>query len=446
MKKTFPIQGMIGIIALLLSEIFLFKKLDPFYSWFYCFAWWSYILIVDAIVYRLKGNSLLFSRTKEFLLMIPWSVFIWLIFEAANLSLENWYYINLPHSRVERWLGYAVAYGTVLPGIFETTELLETLGLFKNSKMKKTIISGGGHSVLILFGILSLMLSVLMPEYCFPLIWVGFIFLLEPLNYRFGGRSLLKDLEQGTPQKIYLLLVAGLICGFLWEFWNFWALSKWVYAVPFFDKGKGFEMPFLGFLGFPPFAVQAYVMYNFISVFRSKRGWEESTYRLNPEKRTRALTMFLAAILIGSFSILLFRAIDSKTVDSYLPRLRDAYWIGPHYQIELPRVGITNLDDLLSRTKEKKERDELALRLVVPKEVFVQWIGKARLVQVKGLGVKNLRLLEEAGIHSISDLAKEDPEKLYEKIGELLPATSIPKKAKIRIWIREAQKSVRGEG
>jgi hypothetical protein len=442
MKKTFPIHGIIGIIALFLSEIFLFKKVDPFYSWFYCFAWWSYILIVDAIIYRMKGNSLLISRTREFFLMVPWSIFIWLIFEAANLSLENWYYINLPHSGVERWLGYAIAYGTVLPGIFETTELLESLGLLKNSSIEKTMISAGGHSILILLGILCLASPVLVPEYCFPLIWLGFIFLLEPLNYRFRGRSLLKDLEEGSPRKIYLLLVAGLICGFLWEFWNFWALSKWVYTVPFFDKAKGFEMPFLGFLGFPPFAVQAYVMYNFISLFRSKRGWEESAYRLNPEKRTRSLTMILAAILIGSFSVLIFRAIDSKTVDSYFPRLKDAYWIEPHYQMELPRVGITTLDELLSRTKEKKELDELALRLLVPKEVFVQWVEKARLVQVKGLGMKNLRLLEEAGIHSISDLAKENPDKLYEKIGELLLATSLPKKVKIRIWIREARKEV----
>ena len=152
--------------------------------------------------------------------------------------------------------------------------------------------------------------------------------------------------------------------------------------------------------------------------------------------------MILAAILIGSFSVLIFRAIDFKTVDSYFPRLKDAYWIEPHYQMELPRVGITTFDELLSRTKEKKELDELALRLLVPKEVFVQWVEKARLVQLKGLGMKNLRLLEEAGIHSISDLAKENPDKLYEKIGELLLATSLPKKVKIRIWIREARREV----
>src|SRR5574341_1214710 len=101
MKKTFPIHGIFFFFFLLLSEIFLFVKVDLFYCWFYFFAWWSYILVVDAVIYRLKRNSLILNRTKEFFMMIPWSIFIWLIFEAANLSLENWYYINLPHSAVE---------------------------------------------------------------------------------------------------------------------------------------------------------------------------------------------------------------------------------------------------------------------------------------------------------------------------------------------------------
>ena len=443
MKKSFPIHGIIGIILLILSEIFLFKKVDPFYSWFYCFAWWPYILIIDAVIFRLKGNSLILNRSKEFFLMIPWSVFIWLIFEAANLSLKNWYYINLPHSIVERWFGYAIAYGTVLPGIFETTELLEALGVLKNSKMKKTIVSSIGHYILILIGTLCLISSVIIPEYCFPLIWVGFTFLLEPIIYRFGGKSLLKDFKEGNPRKIFLLLIAGLICGILWEFWNFWALSKWIYTVPFFEQEKGFEMPFLGFLGFPPFAVQAYVMYNFISLFRSKRGWEESTCLLNLERRTRPLTTILTTILIVSFFLLIFRAIDFKTVDSYCPRLKDAYWIESQYRLELPKVGITTLNDLLSKTREKKERDELALRLLVPKELLIHWVEKAKLVQLKGLGAEDLRLLEGVGIRSISDLAKEDPEKLYEKIKQTLKGRPPSRKAKIRIWVREARKGVR---
>jgi hypothetical protein len=440
MKKAFPTHGIIGIILLIFSEILHLNKIDPFYSWFYCFAWWSYILTIDAIIYRLKGDSLILNRTKEFFLMIPWSVFIWLIFEAANLSLENWYYINLPNSIVERWLGYAVAYGTVLPGIFETTEWLETVALFKEIQIKRIILSEKGHHISILLGVLCLVSSVAIPKFFFPLIWVGFIFILEPFNYRFGGRSLLKDLEEGNPRKIYLLLSAGLICGLLWEFWNFWSLSKWIYTVPFFEEMKGFEMPFLGFLGFPPFAIQVYVIYNFISLFRFGRSWEESTYHLHLEKKIRPLTIILTTIFIVSFYILIFRAIDIKTVDSFEVRLQDAYWIEPQYQKELPRVGIATLDDLILKTRNKKERDELALRLLIPKEKLIHWIEKAQLVQLKGLGVENLRILEKAEVFSISTLASKDPEKLHERMEQTVQGKSIPKKAKIRIWVREAKK------
>ncbi len=441
MKKRFPPHGIIGIFILILSETFLFQKVDPFYSWFYCFAWWSYIFILDGIVYYLKGNSLLIHRTKEFFLMIPWSIFIWLIFEAANLSLENWYYINLPHSIVERWLGYGIAYGTVLLGLFETTECLEALGLFKNVSTRKITFSQKGHQVLIGLGAFSLISSLTFPRYFFPLIWVGFTFLLEPFLYWYGGRSLLRDLEDGNPRKIYLLLTAGLICGLLWEFWNYWARSKWIYTVPFFEELKGFEMPVLGFLGFPPFAIQAYGMYNVISLFRFQRGWEEDRYRLHPENRTRPLTMVLTTLLIGSFSILLFKAIDSKTVDSFYPQIKDAYWIESKYQVELPKVGIFSLEDLTEKTRGRKEREELALRLSLPKEDLISWIEKAQLAQLKGIGVKNLRFLEAVGVHSISDLSSENPDELFKKLKKLF-GPSAPRKAKLKIWVKEAKKKI----
>jgi predicted RecB family nuclease len=70
-------------------------------------------------------------------------------------------------------------------------------------------------------------------------------------------------------------------------------------------------------------------------------------------------------------------------------------------------------------------------------------VEKAQLVQLRGLGIKNLQLLERVGIHSISSLATEDPENLFLKIGPFPQEGSYPRKAKIRIWIREAKKKVR---
>jgi hypothetical protein len=444
MKKEFPSYGIFGILLIIVSEILLFQKVDPFSSWFYCFAWWSYILILDAVIYYLKANSLIINRTKEFFLLIPWSIFIWLIFEAANLSLENWYYIYLPHSMVERWLGYGVAYATVLPAIFETTELLETLRVFKNASTKRIIFSPTGLQILIAIGTFCLITSLVIPQYFFSLIWLGFTFLLEPFLYRFGGRSLLRDLEDGKPRKIYLLLIAGLVCGFLWEFWNYWARSKWIYTVPFFEELKGFEMPFLGFLGFPPFAVQAYVMYNFVSLFRYGRGWEEAHYRLHPQRRTTLVRKALTTLLIGSFCVLVFKSIDSKTVDSFYPRIKDAYWIEFKYRNELPKIGVSSFEDLIQKTRGRREKEELALRLSIPKEKLISWIERAKLAELKGIGVENLRSLEAVGIHSILSLASENPDSLYIKMERIL-GPSTPKKAKLKIWIREARRKVCGD-
>jgi hypothetical protein len=135
MGRKRNIHGILGLFILVFSEILMFKGAEPFASWFYFFAWWSYILIVDSIIYKLKKNSLIMNRTGEFFLMLFWSVFIWTFFESINLIMKNWYYVNVVPICVVRWLGYGVAYATVLPGIFETTELLESLGLFKNSSV-----------------------------------------------------------------------------------------------------------------------------------------------------------------------------------------------------------------------------------------------------------------------------------------------------------------------
>ncbi|KPK87066.1 hypothetical protein AMJ80_12745 [bacterium SM23_31] len=71
---------------------------------------------------------------------------------------------------------------------------------------------------------------------------------------------------------MYRLLLTGLICGLLWEFWNYWAAVKWIYTVPYFPEYKFFEMPVAGYLGFPPFAVECYVIYQLFKVLLEKAG------------------------------------------------------------------------------------------------------------------------------------------------------------------------------
>jgi hypothetical protein len=55
-------------------------------------------------------------------------------------------------------------------------------------------------------------------------------------------------------RKAALIAAAGLSCGFLWEFWNFWANPKWVYDIAYLEVLHVFEMPLAEYLGYVPFA------------------------------------------------------------------------------------------------------------------------------------------------------------------------------------------------
>ena len=444
-RNKLNIHGIIGFGILILAEIMMFRRVEPFVSWFYCFAWWAYILICDSLIYKMKGNSLLMSRAKEFFLLMPWSVAVWLFFELVNLSMKNWYYINVPRNDLLRWIGYMVAYATVLPGLFETTELLESTGLYRGLSVPAIPESRTWYTPFWIVGGVFLILPITLPQYGFPLIWGSLIFLLEPINHRFGGKSLMRDWQRGDPTKFLLLLTAGLACGILWEFWNFWARSKWIYTVPFFDELKGFEMPPLGFLGFPPFAVECYVICNFISLFRQKRGWERDQYGLNPGKRTKPVAIVLSVVGLLIFYPLVLHSIDTKTINSYIARVADVDLIEPRYREKLAEMDLYTVDDLFQRIKEREGRKELGEKLGISDNQISDWIRWSQLIRLKGLGIENFLLLKEIGVNDLQTLARQEPSNLYEK---LLRAnrhhriTSQPiDLPKVKVWIRAAKKT-----
>jgi len=297
--------GWLGLVVLLLSEYFLLRRVEPFYSWFYSFAWWAYILIADSLLLRLRGRSLLTTRRSELRIMLPLSVCIWLLFEAYNLVIRNWAYEEVPSQLWIRWPGYALAFSTVLPGIFITSDIIETLLFGRRTgpaASEAEFADGTGpekHSApIFLAGLFLSAAPLIWPRFFFPAVWVGPIFLLHPLLRRVGLQGLSLSAASGRQTRPWSLMAAGLVCGGLWEFWNYWAGSRWVYSVPFFDDWKLFEMPILGYLGFPPFAIECWILYHLLAALHRRMG--------------RAA--FLLWITLGVLSLLVFRAIDRETV------------------------------------------------------------------------------------------------------------------------------------
>ncbi len=262
MHKIFIVVGA-GIICI--AEVLLFSKVRPVAIFFTPIVWTGYILLIDGIIYSIRKESLIISRTKEFILMLFLSLIFWIIFEFYNLYIENWFYINLIRSKPLLIFGCSWAWMTIMPGLFETAELLESLK-FLDVKIKRFKMNKIFLNALLICGFFLLLLPLFVPKtyakwLAIP-VWTGFIFFCDPINYKFGGKSLLGDFEGGRAGKFLSLFVGGLICGFLWEFWNHWAYTKWIYGFPYWTYPKLFEMPLLGYLGFPALTLEYYAMYN----------------------------------------------------------------------------------------------------------------------------------------------------------------------------------------
>jgi hypothetical protein len=50
-------------------------------------------------------------------------------------------------------------------------------------------------------------------------------------------------------------MAATLLTGFFWEMWNYYSLPKWYYTIPYVGFWKVFEMPILGYGGYPFFGI-----------------------------------------------------------------------------------------------------------------------------------------------------------------------------------------------
>jgi len=269
-------HGWLGLGIMGASEILLFSGVSFASIYFTPLVWSGYILFIDSIIFRRKEASLILSRPREFALMLPLSIFFWLIFEFYNLYIKNWIYVGLPEAIHLRWLGYGWAFATIWPAILETAEALEGWHRISEQKIQPLGITKKHLFFSFIFGgfclALPLIVSPNLAKYLAAPVWLGFIFLLDPLNYWMGRKSLFRDLEGGNLRVLYSLLLSGLLCGLLWEFWNYWAGAKWYYTVPILGNVKIFEMPVLGYLGFPPFAVECYVMYYFVQNIFTKRA------------------------------------------------------------------------------------------------------------------------------------------------------------------------------
>ena len=137
------------------SIFFLWLGKEPFKTYFFLFAWWSFIGAADSWLYLRGGDSILVANPVGFFVsLVPFSAFLWFVFEAFNLRLRNWHYAGAPEEIWLRWPGTFLAFGTVLPGIFLAANLLEYFGIFRKNEFSQFFAGGLSKTSFALFTVL----------------------------------------------------------------------------------------------------------------------------------------------------------------------------------------------------------------------------------------------------------------------------------------------------
>jgi hypothetical protein len=290
-----------GLLILIISAILLSLNFPFIKTWFYCFAWWSFILVIDSLNFRIRKASPLSESAKTFLFSAFISVFVWLIFELFNLRLKNWSYHDLPSHLFERWLGYFIAFASVIPALREISYFIEGLQKKKSFALFRLKASPNFLKLCVSLGVLFIFLAIGWPGLFFPLIWLCFILLLEPLNYWLKNVTFLADLEGKNWTRIWSWILAGLAAGILWELWNFFAGSHWEYSLPYLNFWRVFQMPVFGYTGFMPFALEIYAFYQLFV-------WVQKEL----EKRILKKTLFFVFLIF--FYLGCFYLIDSYSL------------------------------------------------------------------------------------------------------------------------------------
>lgn len=224
--------------------------------------WLGYILVFDGLCLRRTGTSLLSRAGRDAPRLFWLSIPAWWVFELFNLRLGNWEYLGREHfSDLGYFILCSISFSTVLPAILVTAEWVRSHGWIERFGHGPAVRPGASAArTSILAGAAMLGATLIWPTYCYPLVWVGGVFLLEGVCIRLGRTSLLTSLRQGDWRPWMSLWCAVLICGFFWEMWNVRSYPKWIYHIPGVGFWKLFEMPVLGYLGYLPFGLEIFLL------------------------------------------------------------------------------------------------------------------------------------------------------------------------------------------
>lgn len=126
-----------------------------------------------------------------------------------------------------------------------------------------------------------------------------------------------------------------------------------------------------------------------------------------------------------------------------MAKLETIEGIGAVLAEKLRAAGIRSVAALLRAGATPAGRKELAEKTGISVERILNWVNRADLMRIRGVGEEYSDLLEEAGVDTVVELAQRNPDSLYEKILEVNREKRLvrrtPARDTVARWVEEAK-------
>lgn len=109
---------------------------------------------------------------------------------------------------------------------------------------------------------------------------------------------------------------------------------------------------------------------------------------------------------------------------------------------KLRKAGVRTTEALLKRGDRKSGRRRLAKETGLAERQILEWVNRADLMRVKGIGSEYSDLLEEAGVDTVRELRRRNAASLTKKIVEINEGKHLvrrlPTEKMVASWIDHA--------
>jgi predicted flap endonuclease-1-like 5' DNA nuclease len=100
-------------------------------------------------------------------------------------------------------------------------------------------------------------------------------------------------------------------------------------------------------------------------------------------------------------------------------KVKEIEGIGPVFAEKLGNAGVVTVENLLEKGATRGGRKSIAEASGIDESKVLNWVNKADLFRIKGIGPQFSELLEAAGVDTVKELKNRNAENLYQKLVEV---------------------------